>query len=541
MEIIKLNLIPSGVNPTCHAKQYDKGRIIRFELFNGLTPYTLQSGDTVTLNLRKPDNTIIESSVTATQGNKYVDLVTTEQMCAVAGYNLGTFKIVNGETDIGTLDFIMEVGKDVLANGIPSQSVIEDLDELVAEAVEADIGDNYYNKTQTNALLNGKADKSTTVSKVDAPSYNLFNGEFSEVNGYYNGSGIVEVSNYKMTKPIFLASGNYYYNLITLSYGGVAPYFARTNQTGTTFTRMTATATGDTLTVDNKTYDIYGFTITEPDYYLFNANTGATATASSAYFMITNQINGIPEQYVPYQEIKKFESGISLSDDMIKEILGLHKLNPLYKESLSADGDSICYGVGYLGGYAKIISDNNSMQYENLAVGGATITAETYSSGETPRHWICRSMQNLSVNADYIIIEGGVNDASLGVTLGSLSSGYNATLDDTTFYGAIETIFKTLVTKYVGKKYGFIIPHRMSSGMYPNGNYYNAIVESGAKWGVKILDLTQSVPPFNNFRNNDTYDAIREEYTTSGDGWHPTELCYNKYYVPQIESWLKTL
>ena len=76
MEIIKLNLIPSGVNPICHAKQYDEGRVIRFELFDGLTPYTLQSGDTVTLNLRKPDNTIIEASVTATQGNKYVDLIT---------------------------------------------------------------------------------------------------------------------------------------------------------------------------------------------------------------------------------------------------------------------------------------------------------------------------------------------------------------------------------------------------------------------------------------------------------------------------------
>lgn len=163
METIKLNLIPSGVNPTCHAKQYDKGRTIRFELFNGLTPYTLQSGDTVTLNLRKPDNTIIESSVTATQGNNYVDLVTTEQMCAVAGYNLGTFKIVNGETDIGTLDFIMEVGKDVLANGIASQSVIEDLDALVAEAV----GDDYYTKTEVDNALALKASASDVATLSD--------------------------------------------------------------------------------------------------------------------------------------------------------------------------------------------------------------------------------------------------------------------------------------------------------------------------------------------------------------------------------------
>lgn len=135
MEIIKLNLIPSGVNPTCHAKQYDEGRVIRFELFEGLTPYTLQSGDTVTLNLRKPDNTIISASVTATQGNNYVDLVTTEQMCACVGYNLGAFKLANGDVDIGTLNFIMAIERDVIADGDPSESVIENLDSLVAQAV----------------------------------------------------------------------------------------------------------------------------------------------------------------------------------------------------------------------------------------------------------------------------------------------------------------------------------------------------------------------------------------------------------------------
>lgn len=168
MEIIRLNIIPSGVNPTCHAKQYDTGRVIRFELFNGLTPYTIQSGDSFALNLRKPDNTIIDTSVTATQGNNYVDLVTTEQMCACVGYTLGTFKITNGSTEIGTLNFIMSVERDVIADGIPSQSVIEDLEALVQEAV----GDNYYTKdetysrTEVNTALALKADKSDTYTKA---------------------------------------------------------------------------------------------------------------------------------------------------------------------------------------------------------------------------------------------------------------------------------------------------------------------------------------------------------------------------------------
>lgn len=135
MEIIKLNLIPSGVNPTCHCSQYDNGRVIRIELFDGLTPYVLQSGDTVTLNVRKPDNTIVTTTVETTQGNNYVDIVTTEQICACVGYNLCDLTITNGSVVIGTLNFIMAIERDVLADGDPSESVIENLDSLVAQAV----------------------------------------------------------------------------------------------------------------------------------------------------------------------------------------------------------------------------------------------------------------------------------------------------------------------------------------------------------------------------------------------------------------------
>lgn len=163
METIKLNLIPSGVSPTCYCSQYDEGRVIRIELFDGLTPYTLNSSDTVTLNLRKPDNTIVTASLAVTQGNTYVDLVTTEQMCACVGFNLCDLTITRGAAVIGTLNFIMHVERDVLADGIPSESVIEDLEELVAEAV----GDQYYTKTETDTLLDTKADKSTTYTKTE--------------------------------------------------------------------------------------------------------------------------------------------------------------------------------------------------------------------------------------------------------------------------------------------------------------------------------------------------------------------------------------
>ena len=137
MENFNLNMIPSGVNPVCHVSQYDNGRQIKINLFNGTLPYELASGDTVTLNLRKPDNTIITASVTATQGNDYVIIATTEQMTAVVGETLGELKITNGSTVIGSLNFIMLVERDVLADGIPSQSVINDLDAQIESKFQA--------------------------------------------------------------------------------------------------------------------------------------------------------------------------------------------------------------------------------------------------------------------------------------------------------------------------------------------------------------------------------------------------------------------
>ena len=135
METIRLNLVPVGATPVCHAAQYDAGRQIKLELYNGAEAYQIQAGDTFELDLRKPDDHIVTASIPGTQGNTYLILVTTEQMCAVAGINVCKVKVKNSGDEIGTLIFNMAVQMDVLADGDPSESIIGNLDELVAEAV----------------------------------------------------------------------------------------------------------------------------------------------------------------------------------------------------------------------------------------------------------------------------------------------------------------------------------------------------------------------------------------------------------------------
>lgn len=214
-------------------------------------------------------------------------------------------------------------------------------------------------------------------------------------------------------------------------------------------------------------------------------------------------------------------------NELSEEITG-YETNPLYGKKVSFNGDSICAGAGFTGGYGKIIAERNNMTYQNIAVGGGTITAETYSgSTGNPLHWICRTIQNMDSSADYAIIEGGVNDTSYVENIGSISKGYNATLDDETYCGAFESMLKQLIIRFKGKKIGFIAVSMMPT------QYYHIALECCEKWGVPVCDLKASTPPINSI------SELSNLYTT--DGVHPNEDGYKKYYCDQIESWLKNL
>ena len=202
MEQIRLDLIPDGSMPVCHASQYDDGRVIRVNLTENGADYTL-SDEVITLDVRKGDGCAVTSAIAFESGKKYVDIVTTEQMCAVAGSNLAELKITKNGAIIGTLNFILQVERDPLDEGINSSSEIHDLQAqvdrdvlrafstigaeglpydntesgLTAENVQAAIDEvnakieqtpaDVYTKSETDALLDAKADKSTTYTKTE--------------------------------------------------------------------------------------------------------------------------------------------------------------------------------------------------------------------------------------------------------------------------------------------------------------------------------------------------------------------------------------
>lgn len=136
MEQLNLNLIPGKTMPVCHVSQYDVGRTIRFNLFNGSTVYTFAGTETAEVHIRKPDDTVVTKALTVVASTSYVEVSTTQQMTACAGSNIGEIQIKNSGNVIGSLNFVMEVEADPMDDGnTESESEIHDLQQQVNDAV----------------------------------------------------------------------------------------------------------------------------------------------------------------------------------------------------------------------------------------------------------------------------------------------------------------------------------------------------------------------------------------------------------------------
>lgn len=111
MEIVKIDLVPSGVMPSCHASQYDIGREIRFLLTDGGEEYTLAGTETVSIELRKPDGTSETIAIENTSSN-YVDWETSDGELDLSGVYLAEISIKSGDDVLGSANFIVKTEAD---------------------------------------------------------------------------------------------------------------------------------------------------------------------------------------------------------------------------------------------------------------------------------------------------------------------------------------------------------------------------------------------------------------------------------------------
>ena len=165
-ERIELNICPAGDMPVFHCSQYDVGRPIIIDLKNGDDAFAPTAGTTFELHCRKVDDNIVTLDTYEVDGNT-LTFTSTEQLCACPGDNLCEVAIYLDELCMGTLNFMLHVEHDPLAGGLESETQIYNLTEQVEEITEQVIGDNYYDKTEVDDLLDTKADAATTYTKTE--------------------------------------------------------------------------------------------------------------------------------------------------------------------------------------------------------------------------------------------------------------------------------------------------------------------------------------------------------------------------------------
>ena len=136
MESIDLNLISGESYPVCHVSQFDNGREIKANLFDGSAVYTLDGTETLILNVRKPDAHIISRTIT-NPAESYVIISTTREMTACYGNVLCELRISKGSSIIGTSNFIMEVEEDPLNGGVTTLEAYSDLQQQVEDIVNS--------------------------------------------------------------------------------------------------------------------------------------------------------------------------------------------------------------------------------------------------------------------------------------------------------------------------------------------------------------------------------------------------------------------
>lgn len=226
---------------------------------------------------------------------------------------------------------------------------------------------------------------------------------------------------------------------------------------------------------------------------------------------------------------------------VVNEGIDITQYNPLVGKKLGCDGDSIMKGSGNDNtSYADYIATNNSMELQQLAIGGGTIAYGTMN-GDNPRHWICTSVANLDSDCDVVLINGGFNDKGVNVPLGEYIDSYTASVDNTTFYGGLETLCRNLLNKFTtNTKIYFVTNHHANNWEYASNSigltgydYLEATRKVMKKYGIEMIEIGE------NTHLNTDISIFKTNYTSDGDGVHPNEYGYKYFYVPYIESKIK--
>lgn len=261
----------------------------------------------------------------------------------------------------------------------------------------------------------------------------------------------------------------------------------------------------------------------------------AAAALAGAVAVRTLDISGLRYTQISWDELTRRISNLEEDTDIVGQLEEITR-SPLYGKKIVYDGDSIANSRSDNGGaYAALIAEATGSTYVNFAQGGARLTSR--DSG----HSVVNNLENLPDDGDLYCFEGGINDFWGGVPIGTCDlQDYDGPLDTGTICGAMETIFRHCLDNYPGKPICFVIVHKIQSTAYrgnSNGDtfedYRNAMITVCEKYSIPYYDAFGE-SGLNGWNQTQSELFLTGNAEGKGDGCHPNEEGYKRYYVPQL-------
>jgi len=206
--------------------------------------------------------------------------------------------------------------------------------------------------------------------------------------------------------------------------------------------------------------------------------------------------------------------------------------NPYKNKTIVAFGDSILAGWGWKEGTGIIQplkEKYTDAVWINKAESGANM-AVTSNPSHTP---IVTQIKNYTGAADAIILDGGVNDKNNGISIGSITAGYDATYDTSTFCGALESSLQYIMDRYPLAVKLYLIPHSFGKDNSYLDSIYEKAIEICKKWNMPYLDMRVYSQIAMTASNKEAYTY--NPNSKKGDGVHPNETWYRTFYCPVID------
>jgi len=530
---LTLDVRLSAASAIVMAKKGDTGRALQISLSDGGKPYRIGADCYALLAARKPDGTRILNSCTIQEDRIIYSF--TPQTCAAAGSMPAEIKLYGADGKLlTTASFLLEVQEAVFSDGdeIASENEMNALDALILETVDlkteleekleagAFIGPPGPEGAPGNDYVLTEADIAEIAQQAAELAKDLRVKEFSadlSITGFTraNGSFSTAVSGLRTNH---------------ISMDGVTKIFGNAGFSGdcntVTFFDANKAFLAD-ISVNGTDFLTDGLSYGEGQFEL---DVSGEAYADAAYFVVSTYRNSSPT----YSYTQTFADDFCKYTKLVEDEEAEKPAYRISQNTIAFFGDSITAGT-VNGDYPSLIASITGASVTNHGKSGATLAAGTSSI-----HHVVDLVNEYTGTDDIICISGGMNDMNLAVPLGTLTAGYADDLDTTTVMGALESIFRKLLTDHTAAKVYYVITHKAASvELNKNelgltfGDYHDGIVSVLEKYAVPFYDAFAD-SGFITSAYGAWGETMRNLYTVNGDGIHPNEAGYLKYYVYPI-------